>query len=331
MGSKQKAKPESPLPEFRDEFLWDMPWIRTNRFRNKTWSFSGRILIGFILGLLLGRVIGSLQGILGQWIFTGVDGWLGGSLDATLGRVLYVFSLVLGTILKPLIGNTPMEKSFAAVSDSHSGAFAVLFLAQLHGTVNGLYQGLRPAFGYKLSVIIEAVILPWGKVWSWLFRPFARRIWPRTDAKTLRELIKNASSDTERKKLMSLAHADRLPTYRMPEFWTESESVLAAPSGPAKEKRAEQWWRSPGFRMDTYRWIGSKKEIKAFPLLLRGTADPDTGARRQAVMSMAALQSPVALHSLIDLLADDDEEVRKTAEKGLEEMMNDEFENFMIS
>lgn len=324
MGTKRRTKTESGTPEFHEDFLWDMPWIRKNAFHNKPWAFSGRIVLGFILGLLLGRVIGSLQGILGQWVFENVDGWVNGFLDQTLGRVFYLLSLILGTILKPLIGNSPLAKSFDAVWETHAGVAAVLFLGQLHGTVNGLYQGLKPAFGYRLSALIEAIILPWGRLWSWFFFPVKKLFWPRIDEHTRAELLKNASDEAVQKKLMKLANADRLPTYPVPEFWTERKTVLAAPTGPAEEKRLENWWRSPAFRIDVYRWIGSTKQIQAFPLLVHGTADPDTGARRQAIQSMAELHSPIALRPLIGLLSDDDEEVRRYAEMGLEEMMSAE-------
>ncbi len=311
--SEKGESAKTPLPE---AFLWGSPWIRIDRFKNKPWSFSIRIILGFVLGLLLGRVLGSIEGLFGQWVFDGLDRLTAGGVDSTLGRVVYWFARIIGTVLRPLLSGSPLADSLAEAQASTSGSFALLFLGQVHGTVNGLYQGLRPGLGSATCAIIEKIILPWGTLWHLCTKPVRMLLSRRILRDDIQSLLADPQQEGATKRLRHLFHSGRLPIPQESELWTAREAVQAYPGKPPPEKREALWWHGTSFRSEIYKWIEKEKELRALPLLLHGLYDPDRGARRKAVLALASLETPAALN-LIDLLDDDDAEVREAAVAGL--------------
>jgi hypothetical protein len=302
----------SALPE---GFLWDTPqWIRTDHLKAHPAKFIARVLIGGFVGLLFGRVLGSLQGLFLQWVYDGVLRAMPG-VEGSVGRIIHAVAAGLGTMVAPLLFSSPLSTSLSELRDTGGGSAAILFLAQLHGSVNGIFQGVRPTLGDRCQTVVERVLLGWGMLWRLITRPLRALIQRPPSTRELHVLLSDAGRQETAKKLMNLLRRGLLPT---PEETQGGEEILLAawPGKIPPEKRPELWWTKPAVRVEVYRWIESTRRPDALPLLARGLNDPDPDARRAAVVALAALGTQETVPYLVSLL-DEGPEIRTVAVAGL--------------
>jgi hypothetical protein len=302
---QSKPKDEVTLPE---SFVWDAPqWIRTDRFRASPLKFLSRVVIGGFIGLLLGRVVGSLEGIFLQWVYGGLETMAGPMLNETLGRGLYWLTLIVAKVLSPFFFASPLQDTLHALESQKTAAVALLLLAQLHGALNGLHQGLRPALGDRLLAIIEKIILPWGLLWRGLTFPFMRIFFRPPPEAELKALLADPTDSAAKKRLTSLARQGRLPGIESTsELWPERETIARYSGKHPAGDREELWWRNAGFRRDVYQWIEQERAEKAIPLVIKGLSDPDQSARESAVKALASIKRIETIRYLALALDDDD-------------------------
>lgn len=310
-----KAKKKMAFPE---SFMWNAPaWFRIDRFHASPPKFLLRVIGGGLIGLFLGRVVGSLEGIFLQWVYGKLGTAVGPILEETLGTGLYWLALIVGKVLSPFFYASPLQDTLHALETQKAGAVALLLLAQLHGALNGLHQGLRPAFGDRLLAIIERAILPWGTLWRWLTYPFWRLFFRPPRREEVKALLADPADAGARKRLVSLARQGRLPGIETEkEFWTERETIAHYPGKQPADTRERIWWKNPTFRCEVYAWIEHQHSVKGLPLLVRGLHDPDPGARESAVHALASLKRIETIRYLA-LVLDDDEPVSTVAADGL--------------
>ncbi len=307
-----EARRPADLPE---EFVWDHPpWIRTDRFRARPVRFVVRVLVGGFLGLLFGRVAGSLEGLFLQWVWEAATR-AAPILEPTLGRLLYGLGVTFGALLSPLCSGSPLWESLADLQTLKSGAAALLFLAQLHGALNGLHQGLKPALGARVDRFLERALLSWGFLWRVMTTPLRAVRARGVDDVRLAAMLRNADDPTVQRRLRSLARDGALAVPSLP-VEPEAHTLEAWHGKVPPQRRASLWWVRPAFRAEVYRWIGVSKRMAALPLLAHGLSDPDDMAREAAIASMASLESRSAVPYLVALLQEEDR-IKKLAIEGL--------------
>lgn len=294
-------KDAAGTPEMPEGFLWPTPqWFRSDRARANPVRFVARVLIGGLLGLLFGRVLGSLQGLFLQWVYEGLGAAVPG-LEGSLGRGIHAIAVVLGAVYAPLLAHSPLKDSLVELRASGTGAASLLFLAQLHGSLNGLYQGVKPAVGDRLQAIVEPIILSWGLVWHWLSWPIRAAFFRPPSPAALRAMLADAGRPSTARALRTLLRRGLLPAPADSQL-TEGEILAAWPGKIPADAREAQWKTKPGLRTEVYRWIETNGRTDALVLLARGLDDPDEDARTAAVTALASLGVPGSIPHLVALL-----------------------------
>lgn len=302
-------------PEMPEGFLWQTPqWFRSDRARANPPRFIARVIIGGFLGLLFGRVLGSLQGLFLQWVYGGITAAAPG-VEGTLGRVLHALAVALGAVFSPLLAHSPLQESLAELRLTGTGSASMLFLAQLHGSLNGLYQGLKPAVGDRLQAIAEPAILSWGVVWKWLSWPVRAVLIQPPSPQKLQALLEDAGRPGSARALRALLHRGQLPGFGDSSHG-EAQTLAAWPGKTPSDARVQQWWTNPAMRTEVYRWIEASHRTDALALLARGLHDPDEGARNAAVSALASLGVPGSVPHLVSLL-DEESVIHDRAVQGL--------------
>ena len=291
-GETRQALPEG--------FQWHLPqWIRVDRLKARPLKFAARIILGGFLGLLFGRVLGSLQGLFLQWVYDAVVRAAPG-VDGSLGRVIHTVAVAVGTVFSPFLYFSPFAASFADARLSGGGSLSLLFLAQIHGSVNGLFQGIRPLLGDRCQRIVERAILGWGMLWHWMTWPIRVLFFRAPSREQLQSLLLDAGRPDADRKLRALLRRGLLPASARE--GGEEHVVMAWPGKTPVEKRQELWWTRPALRTEVYRWIESAGRADGLSLLVRGLSDPDDNARIAAVNALAALGTSEAVPFLVSLL-----------------------------
>lgn len=178
----------------------------------------------------------------------------------------------------------------------------MLFLAQLHGTLNGISQGLRPALGPRARRTLERALLSWGLVWHWCTTPLKRLLLPPLSPDRLRFLLAHADDPSCLRALVRAATQGRLPVE--PLMPSEAEALAQWPGKIPPEKREALWWTKPSLRAEVYRWIESAKPEAGVALAVRGVFDPDDQAREAAVRALVSLPHLTAVYALLGLAQD---------------------------
>lgn len=301
--AQQDPKVKAAKATIPEGFGWDYPqWVRTDRFKALDLKFIARILVGGFLGLLFGRVLGSLQGLFLQWVYEGIVR-AAPATEASVGRFFHLVATALGAVFSPLLAHSPLEVSVAEARASGSGTASLLFLAQLHGSLNGLYQGLKPALGDRCQGILDRALLSWGLLWrgiAWPVRALCVR--PPSEEK-LYALLRDAESPSASRALRRLVQRGVLPGQAI--AGGEAGALAAWPGRIPPQKRREMWWTTPSLRIEVYRWLESASPAQGLSLLARGLHDPDEDARLAALKALAAQGTPASVPYLIAALQEE--------------------------